>query len=108
MRCVTKDLGLIAQNRHEIGRNLQEDGISYIYLYVIYLLIYLNITLEVYNTDKYVENLLQFECSVGMKIERWQLPSIYISMVASSSCLCQLLYLAPKYPPKMNWMRVCF
>ena len=34
----------------------------------------LNITLEVYNTDNYVEKLLQFECSVGMKIERWQLP----------------------------------
>ena len=28
-------------------------------------------TLEVYNTDNYVENLIQFECSVGMKIERW-------------------------------------
>ena len=27
-----------------------------------------------YNTDNYVENLLQFECSVDMKIERWQLP----------------------------------
>ena len=37
-------------------------------------LICFNITLEVYNTDNYVENLLQFECSVGMKIERWQLP----------------------------------
>ena len=34
--------------------------VSYIYLYFIYLLICLNITLEVYNTDNYVENLLQF------------------------------------------------
>ena len=55
MRCVAKDLGLSAQNRHEIGRILQEDG-KYIYLYFIYLLICLNITLEVYNTDNYVEN----------------------------------------------------
>ena len=26
MRCVAKELGLSAQNRHEIGRILQEDG----------------------------------------------------------------------------------
>ena len=32
MRCVTKDLGLIAQNRHEIGRNLQEDGKLYLFI----------------------------------------------------------------------------
>ena len=61
MRCVyvAKDLGhigLSAQNRHEIGRILQEDGklhlffTSYIYLFC------LNITLEVYNTDNYVKN----------------------------------------------------
>ena len=73
MRCVAKDLGLSAQNRHEIGRIFKKT-VSYIYLCFIYLLICLNITLEVYNTDNYVENLLQFECSVGMKIERWQLP----------------------------------
>ena len=30
----------------------------------------LNITLEVYNTHNYVKKLLQFECSVCMKIER--------------------------------------
>ena len=72
MCCAAKDLGLSDQNRHEIGQILQEDGSSYIYLYFLYLLICFNITLEVYNTDNYVENLLQFECSVGMKIE--QLP----------------------------------
>ena len=38
-------------------------------------------TLEVYNTDNYVENLLQFECSVGMKIERRQLP-LFVCSVA--------------------------
>ena len=70
MRCVAMDFGLSAQNRHEIGRILQEDSKLQFYLYFIYLLICLNITLEVYNTDIYVENLLQFECSVGMKIER--------------------------------------
>ena len=75
MRCVAKDLGLGAQNRYEIGRILQEDGKLHLFIaYFIYLSICLNITLEVYNTDNYVENLLQFECSVGMKIERWQLP----------------------------------
>ena len=73
MRCVAKNLGLSAQNRHEIGRILQEDG--KLHLFILHnLLICLSITLEVYNTDNYVENLLQFECSVGMKIERWQLP----------------------------------
>ena len=61
MRCVAKDLGLSAQNRHEIGEFCKKT-VSYIYLYFIYLLICLNITLEVYNTDNYVENLLQFEC----------------------------------------------
>ena len=84
MRCVAKELGLSAQNRHEIGRILQEDGKLHLFILHI-LLICLNITLEVYNTDNYVENLLQFECSVGMKIERWQLPLFCCIIVVFTS-----------------------
>ena len=85
MCCVAKDLGLSAQNRHEIGRNLQEDGKLHLFLLHICInLLNLNITLEVYNTDNYVENLLQSECSVSMKIERWQLPFCCIIVVFTS------------------------
>ena len=43
MRCVAMDLGLSAQNRHEIGRILQEDGKLHLFILHI-LLICLNIT----------------------------------------------------------------
>ena len=32
MRCVAKDLGLSTQNRHEIGRILQEDGKLHLFI----------------------------------------------------------------------------
>ena len=74
MRYVAKDLGLSAQNRREIGRILQEDGKFHLFILHIFM----------YNTDNYVENLLQFSCSVGMKIERWQLPFCFIIVVFTS------------------------
>ena len=37
MRCVAKDLGLSAQNCHEIGRILQEDG--KLHLFVLHIFI---------------------------------------------------------------------
>ena len=37
MRCVEKDLGLSAQNRHEIGRILQEDGKLHLFILHIFI-----------------------------------------------------------------------
>ena len=37
MRCVAEDLGLGAQNRHEIGRVLQEDGKLHLFIYTSYI-----------------------------------------------------------------------
>ena len=37
MRCVAMDLGLSAQNRHEIGRILQEDGKLHLFILHIFI-----------------------------------------------------------------------
>ena len=37
MRCVAKDLGFSAQNRHEIGRILQEDGQLHLFILHIFI-----------------------------------------------------------------------
>ena len=37
MRCVAKDLGLSAQNRHEIGRILQENGKLHLFILHIFI-----------------------------------------------------------------------
>ena len=37
VRCVAKDLGLSAQNRHEIGRILQDDGKLHLFILHIFI-----------------------------------------------------------------------